>query len=330
MNELKTKLEEIRELISEHKESCYNKNEQAVCDDIIKPILNTLGWKSNPNFIVAKDCSDEGKFPDYTLKKNKKAILILEAKKMSINVTDDKIINQIGQYCYFQCTNFGIMTNGATWLLYETFQRDKTQRIVWKINILTDSIEKSVSLLGTLNYENIESLELMTKKNKTLDQLWTNLKSDNAIFIKPISDLLKNQIKLSITDLSYQDEEIENFTRSKIEELFVKDNNSNKTLSNISRTTITATNFFDINVPPSWPSHKCICFPTKKKDLMPSAGKKFILHYDNKKTEKIITEKSPTFILGLSDFWEHKTVTPESKIRISIIKIFEEYSLELV
>jgi hypothetical protein len=331
MYDLKAKIEEIRELISIYKESCFNKNEQAVCDDIIKPLLNTLGWKSNPDYIVPKECSDDGKYPDYTLKKNKKAVLILEAKKMSTNVTEDKVISQIAQYCYNQSTSFGIMTNGETWLLFETFQRVKTDRIVWSINILTDSIEKSMNLLGTLNYENIESLELRTKMNKTLDQLWQNLKSDKGLFIKPISDLLKSHIKISNPDLTYQDEEIENFASSKIDELFSKDNYSIKPSNIQTRSLSSSGKSFEIIITPSMITHNCIYFSKKELDSFPSPGTEITIYFNNDHVTAKTTLKNPTHIYKLSKFWlKHPDVRPDDKIRLTIIKKFEEYRIDVI
>ena len=223
------------------------------------------------------------------------------------------------------------MTNGETWLLFETFQRVKADRVVWSINLLTDSIEKSVSLLGTLNYENIESLELLTKKNKTIDQLWQNLKSEKVLVIKSISDLLKSQIKLSNPDLTYQDKEIENFVSSKIEELFFKGDFSNRT-SNVQTSPLNSSvENFEIKIAPSWRTHNCICFPTKKLEIFPKPGTEFLMCFNKEFVKVSIKQKTKTHIYGLTKFWTNNpTLNPDDKIRIVIIRKFEEYRIEII
>lgn len=77
----------------------YVSNEQAVRTQLIEPILNMLGWKTaNPKFVRPNAPADDGKIPDYTLLKNGKATLIVEAKNLSINLQDKKIIDQLANY----------------------------------------------------------------------------------------------------------------------------------------------------------------------------------------------------------------------------------------
>jgi hypothetical protein len=161
MEKIKTAINEAKELLENHS-NIYNNNEQAVCDHIILPILNSLGWRSTPVYIIPKSANDDGRFPDYTLQKDGKKVLIVEVKKCSVKIDDANVIKQLADYCYSQSTDYGIMTNGNEWLLFETFQKDKAQRIVWKINLLKDDIEKVSSFLYTVNFTEIESLS----KNK--------------------------------------------------------------------------------------------------------------------------------------------------------------------
>lgn len=43
---------------------------------------------------------EDGKIPDYTLLKNGKTTLIVEAKNLSIDLQDKKIIDQLANYCF--------------------------------------------------------------------------------------------------------------------------------------------------------------------------------------------------------------------------------------
>lgn len=219
MEKLEIIINESKELLTGHP-TTYNSIEQAVCDDIIKPILNELGWKSNPNFIIPKESNDEGKFPDYTLLKNKKKILIVEVKNMSVTPLDNpKTVKQIGDYCYSQSTDYGILTNGAEWLLYETFQKNKLDRIARQINLLKDDIGKCCNFLNYLRYEKIEDLKDETKKYKLLEETWQTILNDQNELIKPLIKALQNKLLASHPDNDFQQMELEDFVSNKTSEL---------------------------------------------------------------------------------------------------------------
>ena len=154
-------LKEILELSQQFMLNYIN-NETAVRDQLINPILDELGWKiKNPNYVQPNSRNDEGKIPDYTLFKNGKRVLIVEAKNLSIEIKDDKIIAQLVEYCYNPGIGFGVITNGLKWLLFNTFQKNPSERIVWFIDLndpdinLTNTIRK----FKTIAYDNIEQLE---------------------------------------------------------------------------------------------------------------------------------------------------------------------------
>jgi predicted type IV restriction endonuclease len=59
---------------------------------LIEPILNELGWKTaNPKYVKPNALDEGGKIPDYTLLKNGKTALIVEAKNLSVDLQNKKI-----------------------------------------------------------------------------------------------------------------------------------------------------------------------------------------------------------------------------------------------
>jgi predicted type IV restriction endonuclease len=249
MEDIKIVINRSKELLTEFT-SYYDSNEQEVCDDIIKPILIELGWKSHPEFTIPKKPNDEGKIPDYTLIKNQKKMLILEAKKMSIPVINDKdSLKQIAEYCYSQSVEYGVLTNGKNWLLYETFQKDKKQRRERWIDLLNDNIDKCISFFSILKYDSIESLENETKKNKMLENIWKEINNSQTDLIKAFTEATKIKISdLSDSPINIDSLDIENFVTIKIQEsknrlnIAKKSNPISRPIQTSSNSTITKEN----------------------------------------------------------------------------------------
>jgi predicted type IV restriction endonuclease len=66
--------------------SLYEQNEMAVRDHIVNPILRSLGWDpENPEEVQPNISIEEG-VPDYLLLKDGKKMLLIEAKKLGIDV----------------------------------------------------------------------------------------------------------------------------------------------------------------------------------------------------------------------------------------------------
>jgi len=79
MNNLNETLASITEKIKKFR-SLYEQNEMAVRDQIVNPILRDLGWNpENPEEVQPNVSTEEG-IPDYSLIKNGKKILFVEAK----------------------------------------------------------------------------------------------------------------------------------------------------------------------------------------------------------------------------------------------------------
>lgn len=77
----KETLEMVIEKMKKHR-SLYEQNEMAVRDQIINPILKALGWNpENPEEVQPNISTEEG-IPDYSLLKNGKKVLFIEAKKL--------------------------------------------------------------------------------------------------------------------------------------------------------------------------------------------------------------------------------------------------------
>ncbi|MGC9111795.1 MAG: type I restriction enzyme HsdR N-terminal domain-containing protein, partial [candidate division WOR-3 bacterium] len=136
MNNLNQALAQIVEKIKKFR-SLYEQNEMAVRDQIVNPILRNLGWDpENPEEVQPNVSTEEG-VPDYSLIKNGKKILFVEAKKLRVDIEQREVIRQLAKYSFSEGTKYGVLTNGAVWVLIRSFEEGTTltERIVWKTDL---------------------------------------------------------------------------------------------------------------------------------------------------------------------------------------------------
>jgi len=220
MHEIENKIKEIIQQLNEFRQY-YLSNEQAVRTQLIEPILNVLGWTtSNPKIVKPNAPSTDGKIPDYTLLKDNKATLIVEAKNLSIDLNDRKIIEQLANYCYHAGIHFGILSNGLSWLLFKTFENNPSERVVWQINIEKDKIENVVQKLSLLTYTNIDALDNLIKNVKLLDDSWQKICNTIDDIVKIIAQKLLDNIKTTEPNFKIDESDLLSFTKGKLEEFF--------------------------------------------------------------------------------------------------------------
>lgn len=220
MKEIENQLKDTFKQVVEFRAD-YISNEQAVRTQLIEPILNVLGWKtSNPKFVKPNAPDEDGKIPDYTLLKNGKTTLIVEAKNLSIDLQDKKIIDQLANYCFKSGIDFGILTNGVRWLLFKTFEKNPKDRIVWQVDLENDKIEYVARSLSSFAYFNIDTLDILLKKSKLLDSGWKELIESTDSVVEIISQKLLGKIKSKEPKFKIDTKDLKTFTKGKLEELF--------------------------------------------------------------------------------------------------------------
>jgi len=143
----------------------YEQNEMAVRNQIVNPVLRSLGWNpENPDEVQPNISTEEG-IPDYCLLKNGKKVLFIEAKKLSVDIEQKDVIRQIARYCFGEGMRYGILTNGAIWVLFRAFEEGTrvSERLVWKADIENDDPTAIVRRLNTISKGNIENIEMLIK-----------------------------------------------------------------------------------------------------------------------------------------------------------------------
>jgi len=208
------------EKIKKHR-PLYERNEMATRGQIIEPILKGLEWNiENPEEIQPNVSFEEG-VPDYSLLKGDKNILFIEAKKLSIDIEQKEIIRQLAKYCFGEGMKYGVLTNGAIWLLFRAFEEGTTiaERIIWKTDIENDEITATVRRLNTISKENITNIDNLIKKLQILDEIWHSLLDEPKDLVKGFIPIFESLIKEGYPQYEFELTEIEDFIKERVKEL---------------------------------------------------------------------------------------------------------------
>ena len=217
---LKEKLEIVVERMKKYR-SLYEQNEMAVRSQIIEPILEGLGWDvENPEEVQPNVSTEEG-IPDYSLLKGGKNVLFIEVKNLSVDVEREEHIRQLAKYCFGEGMKYGVLTNGAIWILFRAFQEGTTisERIIWKTDIENDELTASVRRLNTISKDNIDDIEELIKKLQILDEIWQSLVDEPDEIIRGLIPVFEKLIKEGYPDYEFESMEIEGFLKERIKEL---------------------------------------------------------------------------------------------------------------
>ena len=220
MNDLKEVLLLIAEKIKKYR-FLYEKNEMAIREQIVNPILKVLDWNTeNPEEVQPNVSTNEG-IPDYSLMKTGKAVLFVEAKKLSIDIEQKEVMNQLAKYSYGEGTEYGVITNGAVWMLIKSFEKGikSTERVVWKIDLENEKLPAVLRKITTISKTNIENIGVLVKKVQILDEIWKSLLEEPEEMIKGLMPVVKSIIAQGYPDYQFEDTEIEDLLKERVKEI---------------------------------------------------------------------------------------------------------------
>jgi hypothetical protein len=210
----------VVERIEKHR-PLYEQSEMAVRDNIVNPILRSLGWNpENPDEVQPNVSTTEG-IPDYSLLKDNKTVLFIEVKKLSVDVEKGDVIRQLARYCFGEGMEYGVLTNGSIWVLFRAFQKDTTlaERVVWKTDIENDDITATMRKFNTISKENIKDIETLIKKLQILDEIWQSLLDEPKDLVKGFIPVFSDLIKERHPGYEFPNSEIEDFIKERVKEL---------------------------------------------------------------------------------------------------------------
>ncbi|MDD6173027.1 MAG: type I restriction enzyme HsdR N-terminal domain-containing protein [Elusimicrobiaceae bacterium] len=117
LNELKKSLRVIQK---------QNNNESAVEDLCKKFLIHLFGYDEFS--IYNQERTGAQQETDFVIKNDKNQFIwICECKSMKENLYKDKWLSQLKGYCCTTNSNWGILTNGLSWVIYYVFQKGNEQ-----------------------------------------------------------------------------------------------------------------------------------------------------------------------------------------------------------
>lgn len=196
----------------------YEQSEMAVRYQIVDPILKALDWDpAKPEDIQPNVSTEEG-VPDYSLIKNGKKILFVEAKKMSVDIEQREVIRQLVRYSVGEGTKYGVLTNGAVWVLIRSFEEGTklTERIVWKTDLENEELSAICRKIRTISKNNIGQIELLVKKVQVLDEVWKSLLEEPGEIVKGLIPVVKSLISQRYQNYQFEDTEIDDLLKERV------------------------------------------------------------------------------------------------------------------
>ncbi len=159
----------------------YARNEEAVKQHIIGPIFRTLGWEwDNPFEVRPEEKTEDGR-ADYGLILDGKVFAYVEAKNLRVNIAkNEKPLRQLGRYCFNAGVKYGILTNGAFWIVLKAFEENSrlSDRILLKIDLENEPLEKSVFKLSLLSKDKIREVERLSSLLRAFELSFNGLRRE--------------------------------------------------------------------------------------------------------------------------------------------------------
>jgi len=117
--------------------------------EFIDPILESLGWCTLDNRYVKKEFKTQLGRADYALFKDEQHLYaIVEAKKLYEDLSKHR--EQISNFLVATSAQYGILTNGFDWEIFNRDDEGKIQLTVAVMNIISDTDEETLSKIVEL------------------------------------------------------------------------------------------------------------------------------------------------------------------------------------
>jgi hypothetical protein len=216
---LKEALITVRKKMKNYR-TLYESNEEAVRTQVIEVILEALGWDPrNPEMVRPNKQTGEG-IPDYALYIQDEIVLFMEAKNLSVNLKG-AAQDQLTEYVYRQGVNFGVLTNGAIWMLVSAFEKgvNWADRVVWSIDILEGEPEDSIRYLKQISRSMMPNLEKIRAYMSAFDTTWESILENPELIVKGLTPIITNEIKQSHPNIEFDIDDLQEFLFDRVTEL---------------------------------------------------------------------------------------------------------------
>ena len=157
---------EFQNIINDYKDNYSQERKESMSEEdtrkkFIDSILNkVLGWEEKD---IDRQTSIESLSPEGHMRKADYSYpiipkIIVEAKKLKVNIDDGEFDNQVIDYAYSKAVNWAILTNFKSFRVWYVTRNKKS--MFCRLNLLEDNIDQIVDELLFFTKENIFNGEL--------------------------------------------------------------------------------------------------------------------------------------------------------------------------
>ena len=138
-------VETLRERIDEHG-ATLRQSETLTRYVLVDPLLRALGWDTgNPSLVVPEFKAGSGS-ADYALFINGAPLMMLEAKRLGTR--PEQAIEQVIGYCIQDGIDYFAVTDGNSWMIYETHRRgDLNEKRVVQFDLVESQTDALIGVL---------------------------------------------------------------------------------------------------------------------------------------------------------------------------------------
>lgn len=202
---LERELKDLRERIGEN-ESLYRRNEAAVRNHLIEPLLESLGWDpTNPAEVVPEESTERGR-PDYTLYQRNVKQLLIEVKNLSKQIDSSEPQKQLVDYAVGEGISFGVLTNGRSWILLKTFEEGTrlSERVIWNINLEEDHKTRILMRLQSIAKGHIAQLSNDVEKEKLVSKALNEIQQSPRALVNPLASIVKEKLPQTESEIDLE------------------------------------------------------------------------------------------------------------------------------
>jgi len=157
---------------------------------LINPVLDALGWDVQGDDVEQEFKNKSTEDPvDYALKSEDGPVIVVEAKALGVNLADPKWIGQLMKYASMAGVEWGVLTNGDEYRLYNTTAKVPVdEKVFFQVRISEEQGDKAVMMLPWLSRDCV--------RGGGLEPAWKRYLGDRQVrtallgVLKPVNERL--------------------------------------------------------------------------------------------------------------------------------------------
>jgi len=186
---------QLRPLLQDLALRIHRGRDRPICEadtktKLINPVLDALGWDVQGDDVEQEFKNKSIEDPvDYALKSEDGPVIVVEAKALGVNLADPKWIGQLMKYASMAGVEWGVLTNGDEYRLYNTTAKVPVdEKLFFLVCISEEQGDKAVMMLPWLSRDCV--------RGGGLEPAWKRYLGDRQVrtallgVLKPVNERL--------------------------------------------------------------------------------------------------------------------------------------------